>query len=59
MDSLLYSSDQRRGRTMRRFLLKSETKSAACDGQNGTHLLRGLVLAPQKCQRQINKRAAN
>jgi hypothetical protein len=46
MDFLPHSPARRRGRTTPHlFLLKLETKSAACDGPNGTHSL--LVLALQ------------
>ena len=49
MDFLLHSPARRRGRTTPHlFLLKLETKSAACDGPNGTLFLPGLVLALQR-----------
>jgi hypothetical protein len=55
MDFLPHSPARRRGRTTRHlFLLKLETKSAACDGPNGTHSLPGLVLALQRMSKTNN-----
>lgn len=55
MGFLPHSPDRRRGRTTPHlFLLKLETKSAACDGRNGTHFLPGLVLALQRMSKTNN-----
>ena len=55
MDFLPHSPDRRRGwTTPHMFLLKLETKSAACDGPNGTHSLPGPVLAFQGMSKTNN-----